>query len=44
MSARFRHLLMAWALLIGLLALEFGASFLPRSGGRSGPSCCFRPC
>lgn len=36
MSARFRHLLMAWGLLIGLLAIEFGASFLPL--GRS-----FRP-
>lgn len=31
---RLRHLLLAWALLMVLLAIEFGASFLPL--GRSG--------
>ncbi len=29
MNPRSRHLLLAWGLLIALLAIEFGASFLP---------------
>ena len=29
MNPRSRHLLLAWALLMALLAIEFGASFLP---------------
>ena len=29
MSQRFRRLLLAWVLLMALLAIEFGASFLP---------------
>lgn len=29
MSQRFRHLLLAWVLLMVLLAIEFGTSFLP---------------
>jgi cytochrome c oxidase subunit 4 len=29
MTPRFRRLLLAWALLMVLLAIEFGASFLP---------------
>ncbi len=29
MNPRSRHLLLAWGLLVALLAIEFGASFLP---------------